>query len=338
MARILLTGGAGFIGSHTAVALLERGYDVVLLDDFSNAARDVPERLRWLTGVTLPVIEVDIRDEAALSAGLAAFEIDAVIHFAAKKAVGESETDPLLYYDTNIVGTVRLLAAMRRVGLERLVFSSSATVYGAPDQCPITEAAPLRVTNVYGRTKLVMEGMITDLVRTRTLRSAAVLRYFNPVGAHPSGLIGEDPRGVPANLMPFLCQVAAGQRAELAVFGNDYPTHDGSGVRDFIHIMDLAEAHVAAIAHVLRQDGALIVNLGTGIGYSVFDMIAAFERTTGVKVPYRIAPRRAGDVAECYADPSLAAEILGWRARFGIEDMCRDAWRWQTGSVRDSQP
>ncbi len=195
MARILLTGGAGFIGSHTAVALLERGYDVVLLDDFSNAARDVPERLRRLTGVTLPVIEVDIRDEAALSAGLAAFEIDAVIHFAAKKAVGESETDPLLYYDTNIVGTVRLLAAMRRVGLERLVFSSSATVYGAPDQCPITEAAPLRVTNVYGRTKLVMEGMITDLVRTRTLRSAAVLRYFNPVGAHPSGLIGEDPRG-----------------------------------------------------------------------------------------------------------------------------------------------
>lgn len=338
MARILLTGGAGFIGSHTAVALLERGYDVVLLDDFSNAARDVPERLRRLTGVTLPVIEVDIRDEAALSAGLAAFEIDAVIHFAAKKAVGESEAEPLLYYDTNIVGTVRLLAAMRRVGIERLVFSSSATVYGAPDQCPITETAPLRVTNVYGRTKLVMEGMITDLVRTRTLRSAAVLRYFNPVGAHPSALIGEDPRGVPANLMPFLCQVAAGQRTELAVFGNDYPTHDGSGVRDFIHIMDLAEAHVAAIAHVLRQDGSLTVNLGTGTGYSVFDMIAAFERTTGVKVPYRIAPRRAGDVAECYADPGLAAEILGWRARFGIEDMCRDAWRWQTGSVRDSQP
>ena len=333
MARILLTGGAGFIGSHTAVALLERGYDVVLLDDFSNAARDVPERLHRLSGVRLPVIEVDIRDQAALAAGLAAFEIDAVIHFAAKKAVGESEADPLLYYDSNIIGTIRLLAAMRQAGIDRLVFSSSATVYGAPDRCPIDEAAPLRVTNIYGRTKLVMEGMITDLVRTRLLRAAAVLRYFNPVGAHPSALIGEDPSGVPANLMPFLCQVAAGQRAELAVFGDDYPTRDGSGVRDFIHIMDLAEAHVAAVARVLAQDGALTVNLGTGIGYSVFEMIKAFERVNGVTVPYRVAPRRAGDVAECYADPGLAAAMLGWQARFGIEAMCRDAWLWQSGGA-----
>jgi UDP-glucose 4-epimerase len=330
MARILLTGGAGFIGSHTAVVLLERGYDVVLLDDFSNAARDVPARLRRITGVGVPLIEADIRDEAAMAAALAAFPIDAVIHFAAKKAVAESEADPLLYYDSNIVGTVRLLAAMRRAGVGRIVFSSSATVYGEPDECPIDEQAALRVTNVYGRTKLVMEGMITDLVRTRTLKAAAVLRYFNPVGAHPSGLIGEDPTGVPANLMPYLCQVAEGKRPYLNVFGDDYPTHDGSGVRDFIHVMDLAEAHEAALRRVLGTDGDFTVNLGTGTGYSVLDMIGAFEGATGVKVPYKIAPRRPGDVAACYADPARAATLLGWRATRGIEDMCRDAWRWQS--------
>ena len=276
MARILLTGGAGFIGSHTAVTLLERGYNVVLLDNFSNAARDVPERLRRITGVTVPLIEADIRDEAAMAAALAAFPVDAVIHFAAKKAVGESEADPLSYYDSNIVGTVRLLSAMRRAGVGRIVFSSSATVYGEPDRCPITEDAALRVTNVYGRTKLVMEGMITDLVRTGAMRAAAVLRYFNPVGAHPSGLIGEDPSGVPANLMPYLCQVAERKRPHLNVFGDDYPTRDGSGVRDFIHIMDLAEAHEAALRRVLATDGDFTVNLGTGTGYSVLDMVAAF--------------------------------------------------------------
>jgi UDP-glucose 4-epimerase len=330
MARILLTGGAGFIGSHTAVVLLERGYDIVLLDDFSNAARDVPARLHRITGVAVPLIEADIRDEAAMAAALAVFPIDAVIHFAAKKAVGESEADPLLYYDANIVGTVRLLAAMRRAGIGRIVFSSSATVYGEPDACPITEDAALRVTNVYGRTKLVMEGMITDLVRTGTLQAAAVLRYFNPVGAHPSGVIGEDPSGVPANLMPYLCQTAEGRQPHLNVFGNDYPTHDGSGVRDFIHIMDLAEAHEAALRRVIAHDGDFTVNLGTGTGYSVFDMISAFEAATGIKVPYKIAPRRRGDVGACYADPARAEALLGWRATRGIEDMCRDAWRWQS--------
>ncbi|UNC14731.1 UDP-glucose 4-epimerase GalE [Acidiphilium multivorum] len=330
MARIMLTGGAGFIGSHTAVVLLERGYDIVLLDDFSNAARDVPDRLRQITGIAMPVIEADIRDPEAMRAAFAAVPVDAVVHFAAKKAVGESEADPLLYFDVNILGTIRLLAAMRDAGVGRLVFSSSATVYGEPDTCPISETASLRVTNVYGRTKMVMEGMIEDLSRTGVLAASAILRYFNPVGAHPSGLIGENPRGVPANLMPYLCQVAAGQRPYLTVFGNDYPTHDGTGVRDFIHVMDLAEAHAAAVDRILAQDGGFTVNLGTGTGYSVLDLVHAFKAATGIDVPYQVGPRRPGDVAACYADPGLAASLLGWRASRGVQDMCRDAWRWQS--------
>ena len=331
MARIMLTGGAGFIGSHTAVVLLERGYDVVLLDDFSNAARDVPDRLRRITGVAVPVIEADIRDPDAMRSAFAAFPVDAVVHFAAKKAVGESEAGPLLYFDVNILGTIRLLAAMRDAGVSRLVFSSSATVYGEPDICPISETAPLRVTNVYGRTKMVMEGMIEDLSRTGVLAASAILRYFNPVGAHPSGLIGEDPRGVPANLMPYLCQVAAGQRSHLTVFGDDYPTHDGTGVRDFIHVMDLAEAHAAAVHRILAHDSGFVVNLGTGTGYSVLDLVHAFKAATGIDVSYEVGPRRPGDVAACYADPGLAASLLGWRASRGVQDMCRDAWRWQSG-------
>ncbi len=338
MARILLTGGAGFIASHTATVLLERGHEVVLLDDFSNAARDVPERLRRITGVALPVIEADIRDEAAMDNALAAHPVDAVVHFAAKKAVGESEADPLLYYDANIIGTIRLLAAMRKARVGRIVFSSSATVYGEPDACPITEDAPLRVTNVYGRTKLVMEGMITDLERTKVMRAAAILRYFNPVGAHPSGVIGEDPSGVPSNLMPYLCQVAERRRPHLNVFGDDYDTPDGTGVRDFIHIMDLAEAHAAAVERVLARDGSFIVNLGTGSGYSVLELVAAFKAASGIDIPYKVTPRRAGDVAACYADPSLAAELLGWRAKRGIEEMCRDAWRWQSKVALSNQP
>lgn len=331
MARVLLTGGAGFIGSHTAVVLIERGHEVVLLDDFSNAARDVPERLRRITGSVPAVIETDIRDAPAMRRAMAAVTPDVVVHFAAKKAVGESEADPLLYFDANITGTIRLLEAMRDANVRRIVFSSSATVYGEPDACPIREDAPLRVTNVYGRTKLVMEDMIKDLARTGVLGAAAILRYFNPAGAHPSGLIGEAPSGVPANLMPYLCEVAEGKRPHLEIFGDDYPTPDGSGVRDFIHIMDLAEAHAAAIDRILAQDDAFTVNLGTGAGYSVLEMVAAFKRATGIAIPCRIAPRRAGDVAACYADPGLAERLLGWRATRGIEAMCRDAWRWQSG-------
>lgn len=329
MAQILLTGGAGYIGSHTAVALIERGHNVVLLDNFTNAERDVPDRIRRLTGRALPLIEVDIRDAQAVSAALAAFPVDAVIHFAALKAVGESEADPLLYYDTNIIGTIRLLQAMQTQGIKRIVFSSSATVYGQPDISPIQEDAPLRVQNIYGRTKLVMEDLITDLVRTGKLQAAANLRYFNPVGAHQSAMIGETPRGVPNNLMPYVTQVATGERPHLNVFGNDYPTRDGTGVRDYIHVVDLAEAHALALERIMDHDEALTVNIGTGEGTSVLELVSAFERTTGRKIPLQFSPRRAGDVASYYADPSRAAELFGWRAKLDVDDMCRDSWRWQ---------
>ncbi len=329
MARVLLTGGAGYIGSHTALALAQRGHEVVLLDSFANAERDVPERLRRLTGQELPVIEVDIRDAALVSAALAAFPVDAVIHFAALKAVGESEADPLLYYDMNIIGTIRLLEAMQARAVKRIVFSSSATVYGQPDASPIPEDAPLRVQNVYGRTKLVMEDLIRELARTAKLAACANLRYFNPVGAHPSALIGETPSGVPNNLMPYVVQVATGERPHLNVFGNDYATPDGTGVRDYIHVVDLAEAHALALEHIMRNDVSLTVNLGTGTGTSVLELVAAFEHATGRTIPLNIAPRRAGDVASYYADPAMADRLFGWRARLSVEDMCRDAWRWQ---------
>ena len=329
MARVLLTGGAGYIGSHTAVALAARGHEVVLLDSFANAERDVPERLRRLTGQTFPVIEVDIRNAALVSAALGAFPVDAVIHFAALKAVGESEADPLLYYDMNIIGTIRLLEAMQARAVRRIVFSSSATVYGQPDASPIPEDAPLRVQNVYGRTKLVMEDLIRELARTAKLAACANLRYFNPVGAHPSALIGESPHGVPNNLMPYVVQVATGERPHLNVFGNDYDTRDGTGVRDYIHVVDLAEAHALALEYIMRNEGALTVNLGTGNGTSVLELVAAFERTTGRRIPLNIAPRRAGDVASYYADPAAAARLFGWQAKLGIDEMCRDSWRWQ---------
>jgi UDP-glucose 4-epimerase len=329
MPNILLTGGAGYIGSHTAVALVERGHKVVILDNFANAARDVPARLARLTGAEIPVIEADIRDVPTVSAALAGHEIDAVVHFAALKAVGESEADPLLYYDMNIVGTIRLFEAMRNAGTKNLVFSSSATVYGQPDFSPILEDAPTRVQNIYGRTKLVMEDLANDLVRTGVLQGAVNLRYFNPVGAHPSSMIGETPSGVPNNLMPYVTQVATGERPHLNVFGDDYDTPDGTGVRDYIHVVDLAEAHALALEYLLGHPGALTVNLGTGIGISVLDLVHAFERATGRAIPVNIAPRRAGDVASYYANPALAAVTFGWNAKRGIDDMCRDAWAWQ---------
>jgi UDP-glucose 4-epimerase len=329
MANILLTGGAGYIGSHTAVALLARGHKVVVLDNFANAERDVPARLARLTGAEIPVIEADIRDVPAVAAALGEHATDAVIHFAALKAVGESEADPLLYYDMNIIGTIRLFEAMRRAGTKRLVFSSSATVYGQPDSSPILENFPTRVQNIYGRTKLVMEDLCTDLARTGVLSAAANLRYFNPVGAHPSAMIGETPSGVPNNLMPYITQVATGERPHLNVFGNDYDTPDGTGVRDYIHVVDLADAHALALEYILHNDGAITVNLGTGIGISVLDMVHAFERATGRKIPLNFAPRRPGDVDSYYANPCLAAEKFGWTAKLDVDDMCRDAWRWQ---------
>ncbi len=329
MARILLTGGAGYIASHTAVVLLERGHEVVLLDNFANAERDVPARLERLTGKKIPVIEADIRDVPAVVAALKQVPTAAVIHFAALKAVGESEADPILYYDMNIAGTIRLFQAMQETGVERLVFSSSATVYGQPDSSPILEDAPTRVNNVYGRTKLVMEDLIRDLARTGKLKAAANLRYFNPVGAHPSAMIGETPNGVPNNLMPYLTQVATGERPHLNVFGQDYDTPDGTGVRDYIHVVDLARAHALAVEHILSHDVSLTVNLGTGIGISVLDMVRAFEAATGRKIPLNFAPRRPGDVASYYANPAMAAEIFGWKAELDVNDMCRDAWAWQ---------
>ncbi len=331
MAQILLTGGNGYIGSHTAAVLAERGHQLVIVDDFSNSERDAPDRLRQLTGMAIPVIEADIRDRSALSGALSPYAIDAVIHFAALKAVQESETDPLRYYDMNIGGTIRLLQFMEERGIRHIVFSSSATVYGQPEFSPIPESAPTRVENIYGRTKQIMEILINDLARTRKLLGAANLRYFNPVGAHPSAMIGETPRGAPNNLMPYICQVAAGTRPLLQIFGNDYDTPDGTGVRDYIHIMDLAEAHALAVERVLANDETFTVNLGTGIGISVLELLHAFEAATQRKIPYKIVSRRAGDVASYYADPGAAERLLGWKARLGIHDMCRDAWRWEAG-------
>ena len=325
----LLTGGAGYIGSHTAVALAARGHDVIILDNFTNARRDVPQRLERLIGREIKVIEADIRDVPAVTAALRQHRVTAILHFAALKAVGESEADPLLYYDTNIIGSIRLLEAMQAAGVMRIVFSSSATVYGQPEQSPILEDAPIRVETIYGRTKLVIENLINDLVRTGKLKAALNLRYFNPIGAHESALIGETPLGVPNNLMPYITQVATGARPELNVFGTDYPTRDGTGERDYIHVMDLAEAHALAVEYVCTQDCSKTMNLGTGLGTTVLELVKAFETVTRRKIPLHLAPRRAGDVPSYYANPALAEHLLGWKARRTIEDMCQDSWRWQ---------
>ncbi len=326
--KILVTGGAGYIGSHTCVVLLEAGHDVTVIDNLCNSSAIALERVQELAGRPLRFVHGDIRNQDELARAFAG-GIDAVIHFAALKAVGESCEQPLAYFDNNIGGTITLMQAMEARGVDRLVFSSSATVYGEPDSVPIREDAPLRVTNPYGRTKLVMEQLIEDWCKARPQASAVLLRYFNPVGAHPSGRIGEDPRGVPNNLMPYVAQVAVGRRERLSVFGDDYPTPDGTGIRDYLHVLDLAEAHVKAVGYAAAHEGCEVFNLGTGRGYSVLELVEAFEAASRRCVPLNITARRAGDVSELTAAPAKARAGLGWNAQFGIEQMCVDAWRWQ---------
>jgi UDP-glucose 4-epimerase len=327
---VLLTGAAGYIGSHTWLALARAGWRVVGVDDFSNSSPRVLDRLARLLGHEPTFERLDVRDAAALDAVFAHHRIDAAVHFAASKAVGESVREPLAYYANNLGGLFTLCHAMRRAGARRLVFSSSATVYGQPERLPITEDAPLSATNPYGQTKLMAEQILADLGVADAQWQTACLRYFNPVGADESGLIGEDPRGTPNNLMPYVAQVAVGQRARLQVYGGDYPTPDGTGVRDYIHVTDLAEGHAAALARLADAAGSFTVNLGTGRGHSVLEVIGAYERASGRPVPYEIVPRRAGDVSACYADPTRARSLLGWHAERDLAAMCADSWRWQS--------
>jgi UDP-glucose 4-epimerase len=330
--NILLTGGAGYIGSHTCVALAQAGYTPVILDNFSNSHRGVLERLQRIMGQPVACEEGDVLDTAFVESVLRKHGIGGVVHFAGDKAVGESVAKPLKYFRNNIGGAVSLMEAMQAAGCNVLVFSSSATVYGDPASVPIREDFPRSHTNPYGHTKLVIEDMLSAIAFAQPAWRVAILRYFNPVGAHESGLIGEDPSGVPNNLMPFVSQVALGKRAQLQVFGDDYPTPDGTGVRDYIHVSDLAEGHVAALKTLLGSGKSLTVNLGTGRGHSVLELVRAFEAASGRKVPYQIVPRRAGDVAQCYADPALAQSLLGWSATRTLEQMCVDSWRWQSGN------
>jgi len=329
MARLLVTGGAGYIGSHTCVALLEAGHDVVSLDNYSNSSPRALERVQRIAGRSLTAVEGDVRDAALLARLFGEHALDGVIHFAALKAVGESVQRPLAYYDNNVGGTLALLQAMHAAGVRLVVFSSSATVYGTPDALPITEQAPIRTMNPYGATKAMVEQMLRDVVVADGRWAVVSLRYFNPIGAHPSGEIGEDPHDIPNNLFPFVCQVAAGRREQLSVFGNDWPTPDGTGVRDYLHVVDLAAGHLRAFDYALRHPGFSAVNLGTGRGISVLDLVRSFEAATGRAVPYRIAARRPGDIAECWADPSAASRLLGWRAERSVEQACADGWRWQ---------
>ncbi|WP_292979220.1 UDP-glucose 4-epimerase GalE [Nitrosomonas sp.] len=326
--NVLVTGGAGYIGSHTCVELLSAGYGVVVFDNFCNSHPEALRRVERITGRKITVVTGDIRDQAAIERTLQDYDCQAVIHFAGLKAVGESVEKPLEYYDNNVIGTHRLLAAMQNCGVSTLVFSSSATVYGEPQYLPLTEDHPLSATNPYGRSKLIIEEMLRDLYRANSQFRIAILRYFNPVGAHDSGLIGEDPQGIPNNLMPFVAQVAVGRREYLNVWGSDYPTHDGTGVRDYIHVVDLAQGHLGALKR-LDAPQCVAINLGTGTGYSVIDVVKAFEGASGRKVAYQLAPRRSGDVAACYADPSFAEQWLGWKAQRDLAAMCRDHWHWQ---------
>jgi UDP-glucose 4-epimerase len=330
--RVLVTGGAGYIGSHTIVELLGQGHEICVVDSFVNGSPKSLDRVRKLTNGRLEAVEADIRDTAALTGIAATFLPEAVIHFAGLKAVGDSGVRPVDYYDVNVSGTLSLLRAMDAAGCSRVVFSSSATVYGEPVYLPYDEAHPLSPTSVYGQTKRMAEVILTDWAKARAGSAVMLLRYFNPVGAHPSGRLGEDPRGVPDNLMPFLAQVATGQRDRLRVFGNDYPTPDGTGIRDYIHVVDLARAHVAALARAVVTEGTEIYNIGTGRGYSVMEMLAAFSKAVGRDLPFEIMPRRAGDIAEMQADCTLAARVLGWRAELDIDDMANSLWAWQSAN------
>jgi UDP-glucose 4-epimerase len=329
---ILVTGGTGYIGSHTVVELMQAGFEVLIVDNFCNSRSSVLGRIERIVGRRPHFVEADVRNYDAMRALFANNRFEAVIHFAGLKAVGESVDQPLRYYDNNIHGSLVLFEAMAEAGVKSLVFSSSATVYGDPHTVPIREDFPLSATNPYGRSKLIVEEILGDVAHADATWHIALLRYFNPVGAHESGLIGEDPNGIPNNLMPYISKVAAGSLQELSVFGSDYPTSDGTGVRDYIHVVDLARGHLAALKALTISAGVLTVNLGTGRGYSVLDVVRAFEVASGRKVPYKIAGRRPGDIAACYADPSLAEKLLGWQAQYGIDEMCRDAWRWQSMS------
>jgi len=327
---VLVTGGAGYIGSHTVVELIEANREVIIIDNFSNSKPEVLNRIEKITGKCPKLYECDLLDLEATRKVFAENEIDSVIHFAGLKAVGESCAQPLRYYSHNFNATFNLISAMIEFGVGTIVFSSSATVYGSPKTVPIREDFPLSTTNPYGETKLVIERMLKDICDAGELKSVSILRYFNPIGAHESGLIGEDPKGIPNNLLPYISHTAIGKLEKLHVFGNDYPTHDGTGVRDYIHVVDLAKAHLAALDRAMAVSGTEYYNVGTGVGYSVLDIVKAFEKASGKKVPYVIDPRRPGDIAECYADPTLAKSVLGWEAKFDIERMCKDADRWQS--------
>lgn len=330
---ILVTGGTGYIGSHTCIALLNEGHDVIIVDNLSNSSSNVVNKIALITGKKPGFVKGDLRDEAILESVFKAYSIDAVIHFAGLKAVGESVSDPLTYYDNNVSGSITLFKIMKKYHVNKLVFSSSATVYGTPQALPIQEDFPLHPTNPYGQTKLMIEQMLGDIAAADKNWRISILRYFNPVGAHNCGLIGEAPSGIPNNLMPYIAQVAAGQREFLSIFGDDYPSPDGTGVRDYIHVVDLAAGHLKALEKLMRDSGLCIYNLGTGNGFSVLEMVDTFEKASGKPVPYRIMPRRSGDVAQSYADPQKAQRELGWKATRSIQEMCADSWRWHSRSI-----
>lgn len=334
---VLVTGGAGYIGSHTCVELLAAGMEVVILDDFRNSSRQAVERIGQIAGRTPRLVVGDIANRPLLDGIFKEFRVDAVIHFAGSKVLSESISQPLEYYCNNVAGTLTLLSAMAEANVRTIVFSSTAAVYGIPESMPVGEDAPLAATTPYGHSKLAIERVLRDLAIADSRWRVAILRYFNPVGAHPSGLIGEDPQGKAGNLVPRIGAVAMGWQVELRIFGSDYPTHDGTGVRDFIHVVDLAKGHLAALGALAAQTGTITVNLGTGRGYSVLDTVRAFAAASGKPIPYRFEPRRPGDVAECYADAGLADELLGWRAERGLDEMCADAWRWLSGNTVSSR-